>query len=120
MLPFVVLRTRVAGFYIFSTPERCTTACWNVEPLLGEGVQSAMPYLKAILAGLLASAISYLCFLTWLHMKAASLAEERGTEGLLGVTGSHAYVLHSPAFWAIAIIAFGVGFFLFLRSGSSS
>ena len=77
-----------------------------------------MAYFKAILAGLFASAISYLCFLTWLHMKASSVAEERGTEGLIGVVGSHAYVLHSQAFWAIAIIAFGLVFFLFLRSGS--
>jgi len=72
-----------------------------------------MAYLKAILAGLFASAITYLCFLTWIHMKATSIAEERGTEGLIGVSGSQAYVLHSPAFWALAVIAFGVGFFLF-------
>ena len=72
-----------------------------------------MAYLKAILAGLVASAITYLCFLTWIHMKATSIAEERGTEGLIGVSGSQAYVLHSPAFWALAVIAFGVGFFLF-------
>jgi hypothetical protein len=26
---------------------------------------------------------------------------------------SQAYVLHSPASWALAVIAFGVGFFLF-------
>jgi hypothetical protein len=41
-----------------------------------------MPYLKPVLAGLLASAIVYLCFLTWLHWKAVSLSsrnkERRG------------------------------------------
>jgi hypothetical protein len=72
-----------------------------------------MAYLKSIVAGLLASAITYLCFLTWIHMKATSIAEERGTEGLIGVSSSQAYVLHSSAFWALAVIAFGVGFFLF-------
>jgi hypothetical protein len=56
-----------------------------------------MAYFKAILAGLLASAITYLCFLTWIHMKATSIAEERGTEGLIGVSGSQTYVLYSPA-----------------------
>ena len=71
-----------------------------------------MSYLKATLAGLFAFA-TYLCFLTWIHMKATSIAEERGTEGLIGVSGSQAYVLHPPAFWALAVIAFGVGFFLF-------
>jgi hypothetical protein len=73
-------------------------------------------YLKAILAGVVASALTYLCFLTWIHMKAASIAEERGSEGLIGVSGSQAYVLHSPAFWVFAVIAFGVGFFLFRDS----
>ena len=72
-----------------------------------------MAYLKPILAGLFASVITYLCFLTWIHVKATSIAEERGTEGLIGVVGGHTYVLHSPAFWALAVIAFGVGFFLF-------
>jgi hypothetical protein len=46
-------------------------------------------------------------------MKATAVAEERGTEGLIGVAGSQAYVLHSLAFWALAVIAFGVGFFIF-------
>jgi hypothetical protein len=27
--------------------------------------------------------------------------------------GSHAHLLHSPAFWVLAIIAFRVGFFVF-------
>jgi hypothetical protein len=72
-----------------------------------------MVYLKPILAGLCASALTYLCFLTWWHSKAASLAEEQGTTGLIAIAGSQAYVMHSPAFWALAIIAFGVGFFLF-------
>jgi hypothetical protein len=72
-----------------------------------------MAYLKPILAGLCASAITYLCFLAWIHMKATSVAEERGTTGLIGVAGSQAHVLHSPAFWALAIIAFGVAFFVF-------
>jgi hypothetical protein len=72
-----------------------------------------MAYLKPILAGVCASAITYLWFLTWIHMKATSIAQERGTEGLIGVSGSQAYVLHSPAFWALAVIAFGAGFFLF-------
>ena len=72
-----------------------------------------MAYLKPILAGLCASAITYLCFLTWILMKATSAAEERGTTGLIGVAGSQAHILHSPAFWALAIIVFGVAFFLF-------
>jgi hypothetical protein len=72
-----------------------------------------MAYLKPISAGLCASAITYLCFLTWIHMKATSVAEERGTTGLIAVAGGAAYVLHSPAFWALAIVAFGVAFFLF-------
>jgi hypothetical protein len=72
-----------------------------------------MVYLKPVLAGLCASALTYLCFLTWLHSKAASLAEEQGTTGLFAIASSQPYVLHLPAFWALAIIAFGVGFFLF-------
>jgi hypothetical protein len=72
-----------------------------------------MAYSKSIVAGLCASAITYLCFLTWIHMKATSAAEERGTIGLIPVAGGQAYVLHSPAFWAVAIIMFGVAFFLF-------
>ena len=73
-----------------------------------------MAYLKAILAGLFAFVITYLCFLTWVHMKATSVAAERGTEGLIGVSGGQAYILHRPAFWILAVLAFGVGFFLFL------
>jgi hypothetical protein len=72
-----------------------------------------MVYMKPILAGLCASALTYLCFLAWVHSKAASLAEEQGTTGVIAIAGSQAYVLHSPVFWALAIIAFGVGFFLF-------
>jgi hypothetical protein len=72
-----------------------------------------MAYSKPILAGLCASAITYLCFLTWIHMKATSAARERGTTGLIAVAGGATDVLHSPAFWALAIIAFGVAFFLF-------
>ena len=34
-----------------------------------------MAYLKPIFAGLCASAITYLCFLTWIHMKATSRLE---------------------------------------------
>jgi hypothetical protein len=92
-------------FVEFRLAKAIATGAWAYNP--------RMAYLKPILAGLFASAIAYLCFLTWLHMKATSIAEERGTEGLIGVAGSHAYVLHLPAFWAVAIIAFGVGFFLF-------
>jgi hypothetical protein len=72
-----------------------------------------MAYSKPILAGLCASAITYLCFFTWIHMKATSAARERGTTGLIAVAGGPGYVLHSPAFWALAIIMFGVAFFLF-------
>ena len=72
-----------------------------------------MPYLKPVLAGLLSSAIVYLCFLTWLHWKAVSLVKEQGATGLIVVTGAQVYVLRSPAFWALAIIASGVVFFLF-------
>jgi hypothetical protein len=32
---------------------------------------------------------------------------------LIAIADSQAYVLHLPGFWALAIIAFGVGFFLF-------
>jgi hypothetical protein len=70
-------------------------------------------YLKPVLAGLLASVITYLCFLTWLHWKAVSLVQEQGATGLIGVTGGQVYVLHSSSFWALAILAFGVVFFLF-------
>jgi len=72
-----------------------------------------VPYLKPVLAGLLASAIVYLCLLTWLHWKAVSLVKEQGATGLIAVTGAQVYVLRSPSFWALAIIAFGVVFFLF-------
>jgi len=72
-----------------------------------------VPYLKPVLAGLLASLITYLCFLTWLHWKAVSFVKEEGATGLIGITGAQPYVLHSPSFWALAIIAFGVVFFLF-------
>jgi hypothetical protein len=72
-----------------------------------------MAYLKPILAGLLASAITYLCFLTWLHWKAVAFVKEQGAIGLIGVTGAQVYVLHLPLFWTSAIIAFGVAFFLF-------
>jgi len=33
--------------------------------------------------------------------------------GLVAVASRQAYVLQSPSFWALAIIAFGVAFFLF-------
>ena len=72
-----------------------------------------MPYLKSIVAGLIAAVITYLCFLTWLHWKAVSLVKEQGGTGLVAVAGGQTYVLHSPSFWAVAIIAFGVAFFLF-------
>jgi hypothetical protein len=71
------------------------------------------PFHKPISAGFCASALTYLCFLTWVHSKAASRAEEQGTTGLIAIADSQAYVLHLPGFWALAIIAFGVGFFLF-------
>ena len=76
-----------------------------------------MPYLKPVLAGLLASAIVYLCFLTWLHWKAVSLVKEQGATGLIAVTGAQVYVLHLPAFWAVAIIAFGVVLLISQRVG---
>jgi len=69
-----------------------------------------MAYLMPIFAGLAASALTYVCFLAWVHSKATSLAEERGTIGLIPIASSQSYVLRSPAFWALAIIAFGVGF----------
>jgi hypothetical protein len=72
-----------------------------------------MLYLKPIFAGLCASAVTYLCFLAWVHSKVVSLAEEKGATDRIAMAGSQAYVLHSPVFWALAIIAFGVGFFLF-------
>ncbi len=81
--------------------------------LMTRAYNPRMAYSKPILAGLSASAITYVCFLAWIHMKATSVAEERGTTGLIAVAWGPAYVLHSPAFWALAIIAFGVAFFLF-------
>ena len=57
-----------------------------------------MAKLKPILAGLCASALTYLCFLTWLHSKAVSFAEGQGRTGWIAIAGSHAHVLHSPAF----------------------
>jgi hypothetical protein len=72
-----------------------------------------MANLKPILAGLCASALTYLCFLTWVHSKAASFAEGQDRNDWIAIVGSHAHVLHSPAFWLLAIIAFGVGFFVF-------
>jgi len=44
-----------------------------------------MPYLKPVLAGLLASAIVYLCFLTWLLEGCLSLVKEQGATGLIAV-----------------------------------
>jgi hypothetical protein len=57
-----------------------------------------MANLKPILAGLCAFALTYLCFLTWLQSKAASFAEGQGRTGWSAIAGSHAHVLHSPAF----------------------
>jgi len=68
---------------------------------------------KPILAGLCASALTYLCFLTWVHSRAASFGEGQDRTDRIAIAGSHAHVLHSPAFWVLAIIAFGVGFFVF-------
>ena len=76
----------------------------------GRTTEAYVPYLKPVLAGLLASAIVYLCFLTWLHWKAVSLVKEQGATGFIAVTGAQVYVLHSPSFWALAIVAFGVLF----------
>ena len=69
-----------------------------------------MAKLKPIFAGLCASALIYLCFLTWVHSKATSFAEGQDRTDWIAIAGSHAHVLHSPAFWLLAIIAFGVGF----------
>jgi hypothetical protein len=46
-------------------------------------------------------------------MQATSAARKLGATGLIAVSGGATYVLHSPTFWAVAIIAFGVAFFLF-------
>jgi len=75
--------------------------------------EARVPYLKPVLAGLLASVITYFCFLIWLHWKAFSLVKEQGATGVIGVAGGQVYVLQSPTFWELAIIAFGVVFFLF-------
>jgi hypothetical protein len=75
-----------------------------------------MSSVKALLAGLLASAITYLCFLTWLHWKAVSLVQEQRATGQVGVIGGQGYVLHLPSFWVLAIIAFGVVFFAFRKA----
>jgi hypothetical protein len=81
--------------------------------LIDADVQSAHGPLETNFGRTLRFRITYLCFLTWIHMKATSAARERGTTGLIAVAGGATYVLHSPAFWALAIIAFGVAFFLF-------
>jgi hypothetical protein len=47
------------------------------------------------------------------HSKAASFVEEQDRTDWIAVAGSHTHVLHSSAFWLLAIIAFGVGFFVF-------
>jgi len=72
-----------------------------------------MANLKPILAGLGASALTDLCFLIWVHSKAASFAEGQDKTAWIAIAGSHAHVLHSPAFWVLAIIAFAVGFSVF-------
>ena len=72
-----------------------------------------MANLKPILAGLCASALNYLCFLTWVHSKSASFAEGQDRTDWIAIAGSHAHVVHSLAFWLLAIVAFGVGFFVF-------
>jgi hypothetical protein len=72
-----------------------------------------MGNLKPILAGLCASALTYLCFLTWVHSNGGSFAEGPDRTGWIAIAGSHTRVLHSPAFYVLAIIAFGVGFFVF-------
>lgn len=72
-----------------------------------------MPYLKPFVAGLIASVMTYFCFLAWLHWKTVSFVKERGDTGLVAAAGGQACLLHSPSFWALAIIAFGVAFFLF-------
>ena len=72
-----------------------------------------MPYLRPIVAGLIASVVTYFCFLAWLHWKTVSFVKEQGETGLVAVASRQAYVLQSPSFWALAIIAFGVAFFLF-------
>ncbi len=81
--------------------------------LLAQTYNPRMAYSKPILAGLCGSAITYLCFLTWNHMQATSAARKLGATGLIAASGGATYVLHSPTFWAVAIIAFGVAFFLF-------
>ena len=45
-----------------------------------------------------------------------NFVKEQGAAGLFGVTGGNVYVLHSPSFWALATLAFGVVFFLFHNS----
>ncbi len=72
-----------------------------------------MAKLKPILAGLCASALTDLCVLIWVHSKATSFAEGQDKTDWIAIAGSHAHVLHSPAFWVLAILAFGVGFFVF-------
>ena len=76
-----------------------------------------MPYLKPVLAGLLASAIVYLCFLTWLHWKVVSLVKEQGSTGLIAVTGAQVYVLHSPSLLSdLTAVVTGVGIWVQLPS----
>ena len=58
-----------------------------------------MPYLKPIVAGLIASVVTYFCFLAWLHRKTVSFVKEQGDTGLVAVAGGQAYVLHLPSFW---------------------
>jgi hypothetical protein len=102
-------------FHVEPTDNCCDKRPQESEPssIVARITEVHVPYLKPVLAGLLASAIIYLCFLTWLHWKVVSLVQEQGASELMGVTGAQVYVVHSPSFWALAIIAFGVVFFLF-------
>jgi len=52
-----------------------------------------MANLKPILAGLGASALTDLCFLIWVHSKAASFAEGQDKTDWIALVGSHAHAL---------------------------
>jgi len=99
--------------FIAMSKQSCRASTVVRSNIDGRTTEAHVPFQKPVLAGLLASAIVYLCFLTWLHWKVVALVKEQGATGLIAVTGAQVYVLHSPAFWALAIIAFGVVFFLF-------
>ena len=65
--------------------------------LLANG-EACVPYLKPIVAGLIASVVTYFCFLAWLHWKTVSFVKEQGDTGLVAVAGDRlTYCIRRPS-----------------------